>query len=84
MSILTDGQKALYLNLSRMTRDKAKTLWVVAKKVEISGLSGKRNIAIVMSAVTFSLATDIDYFITNVSESIVTPKWIVDTYRLLK
>ena len=33
-----------------------------------------------MNAPTFSQATDIDYFITNVSSSIVTPQWIVDTY----
>jgi hypothetical protein len=29
---------------------------------------------------TFNQATDIDYFITNVSPSIVTPEWIVQTY----
>jgi hypothetical protein len=33
-----------------------------------------------MNASTFSEATDIDYFITNVSTSIVTPEWIVQTY----
>ena len=33
-----------------------------------------------MNASTFSQATDIDYLITNVSSSIVTPQWIVDTY----
>ena len=60
--------------------DKPKRLWVVTKEVEISGINGKRNIAIVMNAATFSEATDIDYFITNFSSSIVTPKWIVDTY----
>lgn len=60
--------------------DKPKTLWVVTKEVEISGLTGKRNIAIAMNAANFSEATDIDYFITNVSSSIVTPNWIVDTY----
>ena len=60
--------------------DKPKPLWVVTREVEISGLSGKRNIAIVMNAATFSQATDIDYFITNISSSIVTPQWIVDTY----
>jgi len=64
----------------KLNLDKPKTLWVVTKEVEISGLSGKRNIAIVMNAATFSLATDIDYFITNISSSIVTPQWIVDTY----
>ena len=58
----------------------SKTLWVVTKEVEISGLTGKRNVAIVMNASTFSLATDIDYFITNVSASTVTPEWIVNTY----
>jgi SRSO17 transposase len=64
----------------QMELEQPKTLWVVACEVEISGLSGKRNIAIVMNASTFSAATDIDYFITNVSPSIVTPQWIVDTY----
>lgn len=64
----------------KLNLDKPKTLWVVTKEVEISGLSGKRNIAIVMNAATFLEATDIDYFITNISSSIVTPKWIVDTY----
>jgi hypothetical protein len=63
-----------------MELEQPKTLWVVACEVEISGLSGKRIIAIVMNASTFSAATDIDYFITNVSPSIVTPQWIVDTY----
>ncbi|BCL35779.1 hypothetical protein NSMS1_22260 [Nostoc sp. MS1] len=64
----------------QLNLNKPKTLWVVTKEVEISGLSGKRNIAIVMNAATFSQATDIDYFITNVDSSIVTPEWIVDTY----
>ena len=53
--------------------DKSKILWVVTKEVEISALSGKGNIAIVIKASTFSQATDIDYFMTNVSSSIITP-----------
>jgi hypothetical protein len=60
--------------------DKPKTLWVATREVKISGLEGKRSIAIVMNASTFSQATDIDYFITNVNPSIVTPEWIVNTY----
>ena len=64
----------------QMELDQPKTLWVVTLEVEVSGLTGKRNIAIVMNASTFSEATDIDYFITNISSSIVTPQWIVDTY----
>lgn len=64
----------------KLDLDKPKTLWVATKEVEISDLAGKRNIAIVMNASTFSLATDIDYFITNISSEIVTPQWIVYTY----
>jgi SRSO17 transposase len=64
----------------KLELEKPKTLWVVTLEVEMSGLTGKRNIAIVMNASTFSEATDIDYFITNISSSIITPQWIVDTY----
>ncbi|KYC37511.1 transposase [Scytonema hofmannii PCC 7110] len=64
----------------QLNLDKPKTVWVVTREVEISQLKGKRNIAIVMNAETFSEATDIDYFITNVSTSIVSPEWIVNTY----
>ena len=60
--------------------DKTKTLWVVTKEVEISALTGRGNIAIVIKASTFSQATDMDYLITNVSSSIVTPQCIVDRY----
>jgi SRSO17 transposase len=64
----------------KLILDKPKTVWVVTREVDISRLQGKRSIAIVMNASTFSEASDIDYFITNVSSSIVTPEWIVNTY----
>jgi SRSO17 transposase len=64
----------------QLNLDKPKTVWVITREVEISQLKGKRNIAIVMNAETFSEATDIDYFISNVHTSIVSPRWIVDTY----
>jgi hypothetical protein len=60
--------------------NKPKTVWVATTEVKISRLEGKRSIAIVMNASTFSQATDIDYFITNVSPSIANPEWIVATY----
>ena len=47
--------------------DKPKTSWVVTQEVEISPLTGKGNIPIVIKASTFSQGTDIDYFMTNVS-----------------
>ncbi|BBD67714.1 transposase [Nostoc commune NIES-4072] len=64
----------------QLNLDKPRIVWVVTREIEISQLKGKRNIAIVMNASTFSEATDIDYFITNVSTSTVTPEWIVNTY----
>ncbi len=64
----------------QLNLEKPRTVWVATIVVEISRLEGKRSIAIVMNAATFSGATDIDYFITNVSASVVTPKWIVNTY----
>ncbi|WP_459195374.1 IS701 family transposase [Nostoc sp. FACHB-892] len=74
-SLPKEAFKEIQLNL-----DKPRTVWVVTREIEISQLKGKRNIAIVMNAETFSKATVIDYFITNISSSIVTPQWIVDTY----
>jgi hypothetical protein len=41
--------------------DKPKTLWVVTKEVEISALTGKGNIAMVINTSTSSQATDMDY-----------------------
>ena len=60
--------------------EKSRTVWVAVIKVEISRLKGTRKIAIVMNAPNFKDADDIDYFITNVEPSIVTPQWVVNTY----
>ncbi|WGV23455.1 IS701 family transposase [Halotia branconii] len=65
---------------TQLNLDKPRKVWVATFEVEISRLEGKRSIAIVMNAATFSDATDIDYFITNVSTSVVTSEWIVNTY----
>ena len=60
--------------------DRPRTVWVTIIEVEISRLKASRNIAIVMNDPTFEDADDIDYFITNIEPSIVTPEWIVNTY----
>ena len=60
--------------------EKPRTVWIAIVEVEISRLEGRRKIAIVMNASAFEDAEDIDYFITNVDPSIVTPQWIVNTY----
>jgi transposase len=49
-------------------------------EVEVSQLEGIRSVAIVMNANSFEEATDIDYFITNVDSTKVTPQWVVETY----
>lgn len=77
---LAQSLPALAFTEIKLNLDKPRTVWVVTREIEISQLKGKRNIAIVMNAATFSEATDIDYFITNVPTSIVTPEWIVNTY----
>ena len=60
--------------------EKSRTVWVATIEVEISRLEGIRKIAIVMNAPNFKDADDLDYFITNVEPSIVTPQWVVNTY----
>ena len=64
----------------QLNLNKPKTLSVAIIEVEISRLSGKRSVAIVMNQPTFSEATEIDYFLTNVSEEVITPEWVVETY----
>ena len=74
-SFLGEAFTPINLNL-----DKPKTVWVATVEVELSQLEGTRTIAIVMNASSFREASDVDYFITNVSSSIATAEWIVTTY----
>lgn len=60
--------------------DKPKTVFVATFTAKISRLEGIRSFAIVMNADSFDEATDIDYFITNIEPSMVTAKWLVETY----
>ena len=64
----------------QLNLDKPKTVWVATVEVELSQLEGTRTIAIVMNASTFEQASDVDYFITNVSSSVTTAEWTVTTY----
>lgn len=64
----------------KLAIEKNKTLWVAIVEGEISRLEGKKSIAIVMNASTFSQATEVDYFLTNVEPNQVTPQWVVKTY----
>ena len=64
----------------KLDLEKQRNVWVSTLEVEISRLEGKRTIAIVMNAPTFTEADNIDYLITNVEYSKVTAQWIVRTY----
>ena len=66
---------AIQLNL-----DKPKALWAAAIKVEISGWSGEKTVALVMNTATLEPDTEIDYLITNATEERATAQWIVTTY----
>ena len=57
-----------------------KQVWISIFTAQINSLGTSQTFAIVMNANSFELATDIDYFITNVEASIVTPEWVVATY----
>jgi len=60
--------------------EKAKTLWVAHLEVKISALEGSKNLAIIMNASTFEKADEIDYLIANITGSVVTPDWLINTY----
>jgi len=64
----------------QLGQGKPKTLWVATREIELSKLTGKKAIAIVMNADTFEAASDIDYLLANVDLSAVTAEWIVTTY----
>ena len=80
LDILADSLPEEAFTEITIESEKPRTVWVAVMDVEISRLQGHRKIAIVMNAPTFKKAEDIDYFINNVKLSLVTPKWIVDTY----
>ena len=59
---------------------KPKKVFVATFRGRVSRLEGERNFAIVMNANSWSEATEIDYFITNVDSSKATAEWIINTY----
>ena len=67
-------------NLVQLSTKNAKEVWVVTLEVQLSRMSGQKNIAIVMNAKSFSDATDINYYITNIEHKYVTLEWICSTY----
>ena len=64
----------------QLSLDKPKIVWVATREIELSKLTGKKVIAIVMNAATYDEATDIDYFMTNVDLLTLKEELIVKTY----
>ena len=67
-----------------LSLEKQKKVWVTTFTASTSRIFEERTFAIVMNASSIEDATEIDYFITNVKPSKVTPEWIVNTYSLQK
>lgn len=60
--------------------EKPRTVWVATFSGETIGLEGERVFAIVMNTPTLTELPEVDYFMTNVSESIATAQWFAQTY----
>jgi SRSO17 transposase len=60
--------------------EKPRTVWVARTEIELSKLTGKKVIAIVMNTANYDEASEIDYLITNVDAEKGTEEWIVKTY----
>ncbi len=74
-SLNSEAFTAIQLNL-----EKPRIVWVATIKVELSTMSESKTVAIVMNAQTLSVATEVDYLITNASTEKATGEWIVTTY----
>jgi len=60
--------------------EKARTVWVASREVELSTMSESKKVAIVMNAPSWAAATEVDYLLTNVTTEKATSEWIVTTY----
>jgi SRSO17 transposase len=60
--------------------EKPRTVWVARTEIELSKLTGKKVIALVMNTANYDEASEIDYLITNVEAEKGTEEWIVKTY----
>jgi SRSO17 transposase len=63
-----------------LSDEKPRTVWVATFSAQTIGLEGERVFAIVMNTPTLTEKTEVDYFMTNVSHSIATAQWFVQTY----
>lgn len=60
--------------------DKPRTVWVALIQVHLPTLEGLRWIAIQLNAATWEQATEVDYFITNAPERLLSATWVAQTY----
>ena len=65
-----------------LSLEKPKKVWLTIFTASTSAFFKKEHLKRVMNASSIEDATEIDYFITNVKPSKVTPEWIVNTYSL--
>ncbi|MDE5116563.1 MAG: hypothetical protein O4860_04715 [Trichodesmium sp. St2_bin2_1] len=65
-----------------LSLEKPKKVWLTIFTASTSAFLKKEHLKRVMNASSIEDATEIDYFITNVESSKVTPEWIVNSYSL--
>lgn len=49
-------------------------------EVHVPKLAGSRYVAIQLNAATWESATEVDYFLTNAKEQLVSATWVATTY----
>lgn len=62
--------------------DKPRDVWVTVIPVHFPKLTGTRMLAVQLDAPSVEQAKEIDYFLTNESETIATPAWIAEGYSV--
>ena len=60
--------------------DAPRTVWVALIPVHISKLEGLRTVAIQLNASTWATATEVNYFLTNAADVLVSAEWVATTY----
>lgn len=64
-----------------LNSNKPRTVWVALLQVHVPKLVGTRTVAIQLDAPTWESATEVDYFLTNAKDQLVSAAWVATTYQ---
>ena len=60
--------------------NRPRTVWVAMLPVHVPKLEGIRWLAMQLNAPTWETATEVDYFLTNATEQLLSATWVAQTY----